>query len=130
MTVQETRTQNVRLKKVSDNYFRTIDDEDLRPCTEPHRQDVPEIHLGRFECSVSFACDTSRLGLCGLCLTAEANAVLMSCGHGGLCKGCAITMMQTSRPCYLCRGEIVYVYEVNSKAIVKAKVQIGRKPSV
>ena len=127
VTVKETHTKNVRLEQVSENYFRTVDSPRLH--TNSYKLSESE-EADSLRYAASYAGDSSGPGLCTLCLTSVANAVLMKCGHGGLCKPCAITMMQSERPCFLCREEIQYVYEVNSRAVVKATVQIDSKTSL
>ena len=39
----------------------------------------------------------------------------MDCGHGGVCYPCAIDVWKKSAECYLCRKEIVSVYQLDIK---------------
>jgi hypothetical protein len=43
---------------------------------------------------------------CLLCADKYANAVIMGCGHGGVCFECAVKMQQNAGTCPICRGKI------------------------
>lgn len=47
---------------------------------------------------------------CLICLEGVADAVVMSCGHGGICFQCGITLSENraSQKCHLCRKVITY----------------------
>lgn len=65
---------------------------------------------------------------CLICFENTADAVLMLCGHGGICYKCASEMASKSRDCFLCRQPIVEILEVEQnqnpfiKVISKTKV--------
>ena len=43
-------------------------------------------------------------GDCQICMSNAADAVLLECGHGGLCYACAVRLLKgTTRACPLCR---------------------------
>ena len=46
------------------------------------------------------------IDLCYACVDAGADAVLLACGHRGLCMACATRLWNTGRSCPLCRGGV------------------------
>ncbi|CAD8204337.1 unnamed protein product [Paramecium octaurelia] len=51
---------------------------------------------------------------CIICCENPPNAVLMICGHGGICYKCGLEMAQKSKECFLCRQKIVFIYEISN----------------
>ncbi|CAD8201522.1 unnamed protein product [Paramecium pentaurelia] len=51
---------------------------------------------------------------CIICCENPPNAVLMICGHGGICYKCGLEMAQKSKECFLCRQQIVFIYEISN----------------
>jgi hypothetical protein len=49
---------------------------------------------------------------CFLCCEKYANAVIMNCGHGGICFDCALNMQKEAKSCFLCRGEIEKILKI------------------
>ena len=47
-----------------------------------------------------------KVDRCKICCLNNSNAVVMQCGHGGICFECAVKMWETSRKCHMCRGPI------------------------
>ncbi|KAF4676304.1 hypothetical protein FOL47_006460 [Perkinsus chesapeaki] len=43
---------------------------------------------------------------CKICMDAVATVVLLPCGHGGLCEGCAKDLVLRTTKCYMCRERI------------------------
>ena len=41
--------------------------------------------------------------LCYVCLDADADTMLLGCGHRGLCSACALQLWRVDRRCPLCR---------------------------
>lgn len=58
-------------------------------------------------------------GLCHLCYTNPPNAILMGCGHGGICYDCAVTLVNKKDECLECREKITAIYKIdpNPKAL-------------
>ena len=93
--------EDVSLKKISENYYQNqLDTLDRECCVE-----------------------TIEDQRCAICFNDESKAVLMDCGHGGLCKRCAIFLLTNKKCCYLCRSNIKLVYELSSNTQVKAKIE-------
>lgn len=49
---------------------------------------------------------------CLLCADKYANAVIMKCGHGGVCFDCAFKMQQESGNCFICRAKIYRILKL------------------
>lgn len=49
---------------------------------------------------------------CYICVTKPATAVLLQCGHVGLCMDCAAQLMRSTRQCPLCRAAITRAAQV------------------
>ncbi|KAF4707675.1 hypothetical protein FOZ63_025095, partial [Perkinsus olseni] len=43
---------------------------------------------------------------CKICMDDLATVVLLPCGHGGLCEGCAKDLVLRTTKCYMCRKRI------------------------
>ncbi|CAM9328915.1 unnamed protein product, partial [Phaeothamnion confervicola] len=57
--------------------------------------------------------DDSLSGICFLCHDRPPDAVLLDCGHGGLCHGCGVSIASRPRPsCPICRSPITFVYQL------------------
>jgi len=48
--------------------------------------------------------------LCTICCERNANAVVMNCGHGGMCYKCVLDIWNYRNQCPLCRKAISEVY--------------------
>ena len=46
---------------------------------------------------------------CSLCFDKSANAVLMECGHGGICDKCGERLLKGGSKCHLCRAPVALV---------------------
>ena len=51
---------------------------------------------------------------CTICLDADSNSVLMDCGHGAICFNCALTILNTTCECPLCRNPVVQVLRIDT----------------
>ena len=61
--------------------------------------------------------DTGRSGegaKCSICMENDANAVVMECGHGGICFECALVILDSTAVCHFCREVLllldIYIY--------------------
>eukprot|EP01017_Pseudomicrothorax_dubius_P050741 TRINITY_DN9652_c0_g1_i3.p1 TRINITY_DN9652_c0_g1~~TRINITY_DN9652_c0_g1_i3.p1 ORF type:complete len:190 (+),score=21.32 TRINITY_DN9652_c0_g1_i3:591-1160(+) len=50
---------------------------------------------------------------CLICYDGPPDAVIMNCGHGGLCYNCAIEMWNKNDECFLCRERIVQILQIS-----------------
>lgn len=50
---------------------------------------------------------------CALCFDKAADAVLMECGHGGICFCCAGKLLRLDKKCPLCREPVLLVLKVD-----------------
>eukprot|EP01017_Pseudomicrothorax_dubius_P023116 TRINITY_DN2480_c0_g2_i1.p1 TRINITY_DN2480_c0_g2~~TRINITY_DN2480_c0_g2_i1.p1 ORF type:complete len:544 (+),score=21.33 TRINITY_DN2480_c0_g2_i1:66-1697(+) len=49
---------------------------------------------------------------CVICFEKFPDAVLLDCGHGGICYDCAIDIWQRNEECYLCRKPVVQILQM------------------
>jgi hypothetical protein len=59
---------------------------------------------------------------CEICFENECDAVLMECGHGGICMHCAEVLLNSKGRCYMCRGDITQVLKIRVEASKELKV--------
>lgn len=72
---------------------------------------------GPWEASPHFLRRTDRTAaeqVCRVCLDAEANAVLMDCGHGAICFDCGLTLLKTTCECHLCRQPLIQLLRIEA----------------
>ena len=53
--------------------------------------------------------------ICYICCSEAANAVLMSCGHAGVCYECASLLLKKNGLCMECRGKIEAIHKIDPK---------------
>jgi len=58
-------------------------------------------------------------GQCYVCFDNEANAVMMDCGHGGVCYDCATEFLLKKRECMECRGKVNRLIKLNGRPQLK-----------
>lgn len=56
---------------------------------------------------------TVEENLCYLCFDSPPNAVLMQCGHGGICYECANALVKKKNECMECRCTVEAIYKVD-----------------
>jgi hypothetical protein len=56
---------------------------------------------------------------CYICFSEPANSVVLDCGHGGICVGCAIDSMKKNNQCFLCRSTVYQIIEIDLEAEVE-----------
>ena len=61
---------------------------------------------------------------CYICEENKPDTILMGCGHGGMCKDCALLSMKKNNNCMQCRKPIQSIYQITeedkSTKVVKA----------
>ncbi|CAD8124493.1 unnamed protein product [Paramecium sonneborni] len=112
------------LKKLSSAFFRQTTKEDLlqssqkltelmteRGQTKKILQSV-EIETKQIQVNQNKINESNQK--CIICCDNPPNAVLMICGHGGICYKCGLEMAQKNKECFLCRQQIVFIYEISN----------------
>ena len=51
--------------------------------------------------------------LCYLCWANDPNALLMTCGHGGICYECAIALVNKKNECMQCREIVTEIHKID-----------------
>ena len=57
--------------------------------------------------------EDENAGLCYICYTNEANAVMMNCGHGGVCYDCSVEFLLKKGECMECRSQVKHVVKID-----------------
>lgn len=71
--------------------------------------------------------------LCFVCFDAHPNAILLECGHGGMCLDCAVRLLDTtegdpSSVCPICRSTITRVLKIRRDKALPAVLFKDRAP--
>jgi hypothetical protein len=113
------------LVKLSSSYFKQVPS-NLRPAKKRtssvavvpveqlfHRRSITSEEFTKKQKKVS---DTNMASIdvekCLTCMEKISNAVIMNCGHGGICFECASKLHQDVGTCHICRGDIEVVVRV------------------
>ncbi|KAF4758398.1 hypothetical protein FOZ63_026353 [Perkinsus olseni] len=78
-----------------------LDEDAQRPTINIHRGFTKAVDAGQVQIPED--------NLCEICFDDEARVVLLPCGHGGLCEGCAKDIISSTGNCYLCRQPVKLV---------------------
>ena len=62
---------------------------------------------------------------CWVCFEGDAEAVLLHCGHAGLCLSCAENLWRTRAPCPMCREPIEVIARIGEAVTVDGKVLVA-----
>ena len=54
---------------------------------------------------------------CKICFDDESCIVLLPCGHGSLCEGCAKDLVTATKECYICRTEIELIAKIRKPSL-------------
>lgn len=60
--------------------------------------------------------------ICEMCCERLCNAVVMDCGHGGICYECSLEMWKSVGHCHMCRGCISQVLQIEKSGSKLVKV--------
>jgi hypothetical protein len=85
----------------------------LRPCSSGQGSSSSSSRYPHItEIEDTGAVETDAVGLCIVCWQKPRDAVLLECGHSGLCAGCAQKLYWRQRRCPLCRARIDSVWRI------------------
>mmetsp|Transcript_19250 Transcript_19250/g.16484 ORF Transcript_19250/g.16484 Transcript_19250/m.16484 type:complete len:323 (-) Transcript_19250:111-1079(-) len=104
--MKRAKSQTFKIKRMTSTFFRVRSDEDPLP-------------VGKSKSSLDIddlACDEND-GTCKVCFEEPATIVLLPCGHGGLCQGCAKELVLSGKPCYICGEEFHMIAELKAKSM-------------
>ncbi|CAD8177612.1 unnamed protein product [Paramecium octaurelia] len=123
---EPTKTQ-IFLQKFSSAYFKQIKDPEvvILKCTNQNEIDTERNTNNK----IVLKCQDPQQQFdskCIICCERPPNAVLMTCGHGGICYQCAIQMAQKNKECFLCRQNIKMIYEISDKDVSILKRVISK----
>ena len=125
------------LIRISSSYFRPAEaEENVKACrTVSLKDDINDVSFNTVQrrtfsgpCQVDenkqevdngCSAGSSVNRMCEMCCENFCNAVVMECGHGGICYECSLEMWKTTGICHMCRGGITQVLQIE-----KGKEQI------
>lgn len=62
---------------------------------------------------------------CCICFDSKPDAVIMECGHGGICYECGKHMIATEpRVCHLCREGIAYILKMDLSTVYSNFIKV------
>ena len=65
---------------------------------------------------------------CVICLENDSNAVVLNCGHGGICHDCGKRLLHKAqadqRVCHLCREPIAYLLKMDLDKVVNEFIKV------
>jgi hypothetical protein len=122
------------LMRISSNYFKPAENpENPLKRTESLKETSIEITViprrtfsgpSIFEdISEKHSSSSSSQKICEMCCENNCNAVIMECGHGGICYECSLELWKTTGFCHMCRGNISQVLQIEGfkEKVVKVK---------
>ncbi|CAD8094910.1 unnamed protein product [Paramecium sonneborni] len=113
---KEPTKAQIFLQKFSSAYFREIKDPEIVKLKFTNHNEIDtERNTNNRNVQKSQDAQQQSNSKCIICCEKPSNAVLMNCGHGGICYQCAIQMAQKSKECFLCRQNIQEIYEIAEK---------------
>lgn len=62
---------------------------------------------------------------CCICFDCNPDAVIMECGHGGICYECGKQILAGQiRVCHLCREDITYIIKMDLKTVYSNFIKV------
>lgn len=74
------------------------------------------------QCPSSLSVDSSTEKPCSICYDNGSNAVIMECGHGGICYDCSLFVWKTKGTCHMCRSPITQILQIDQRPAKLVKV--------
>jgi hypothetical protein len=110
------------LMRISSSYFKPVETPKSKPAKRTislkhNNEDTVAEHQRSFSIPVqvevfSPTAKDSIDKICEMCCERLCNAVIMDCGHGGICYDCSLEMWRTVGTCHMCRGQIIEVLQI------------------
>ena len=74
----------------------------------------PKVQLVRRPSNYAYSGDSTGEKVCDMCCENVSNAVIMECGHGGLCYDCSLVLWKATAACHMCRNPISQVLQIQN----------------
>ena len=87
--------------------------EDDKPNSK-HFMSEGNIENMRYNDSIGGTPKSAKDDVCYICCEDKANAILMNCGHGGICYPCATYLIKKKNECMECRGEVATIIKLEA----------------
>ncbi|CAD8171415.1 unnamed protein product [Paramecium octaurelia] len=113
---KELTTTSIFMQKLSNAYFKQLKDLEVVTLKDTNQNEIlTERNVNNKIIKKNKTSPHNSNNKCIICCEKPSNAILMKCGHGGICYQCAIQMAQKQKECFLCRQIINFIYEIDEK---------------
>ncbi|CAD8093205.1 unnamed protein product [Paramecium sonneborni] len=124
---KEITKTSIFMQKLSNAYFRQIKDLEIVVLKDTNQNEIlTERNLNNNIIQKKKPCPQNSNSKCIICCEKSSNAILMNCGHGGICYQCAMQLAQKQKECFLCRQIISTIYEIDEKDVSILKRVISK----
>ncbi|KAF4735740.1 hypothetical protein FOZ62_012260 [Perkinsus olseni] len=103
--MRRAKSQTFKIKRMTSTFFRVRSGEDAIP-----------VGKSKATLDIDDLANDEDDGTCKVCFEDPATIVLLPCGHGGLCQGCAKDLVLSGKPCYICGKEYHMLAELKAKS--------------
>lgn len=126
------------LKRISSTFYRPTTEEEVKtikrvsshPISFENNEEMDDIKFNSSMIQENSDIDsTTSEKLCIICCVERQNAVIMECGHAGICFKCGEELVQKGNTCIICRDPIGRVLEIKEQSNNVVSV-IGVSPSL
>jgi len=110
--------------KLSNSYFKGLTKDEFLDHKRKNKRRIWSIlirsnknvkeEIGSPEHSVIQVKEETEKPNCLICFAKYPDAVLMNCGHGGICYDCGAEMIQTKKECHMCRKEVALLLKIKT----------------
>ncbi|EER00616.1 hypothetical protein Pmar_PMAR015066 [Perkinsus marinus ATCC 50983] len=103
--MRRAQSQTFKIKRMTSTFFRVRSAKDAIP-----------VGASKSSLDLDDLANDEDDGTCKVCFDDPATIVLLPCGHGGLCQGCAKDLVLSGKPCYICGEEYHMLAELKLKS--------------
>ncbi|KAF4654925.1 hypothetical protein FOL46_008474 [Perkinsus olseni] len=103
--MRRAKSQTFKIKRMTSTFFRVRSGEDAIP-----------VGKSKATLDIDDLANDEDDGTCKVCFEDPATIVLLPCGHGGLCQGCAKDLVLSGKSCYICGKEFHMLAELKAKS--------------
>ena len=115
--IAKTRTHVIKLNHEKVDQINSKKDiRDDESASKPHLSEGDVENMKRFddfEERIKKESKKEEENICYICYEKVPDAVLMTCGHGGICYDCAGALVKKSGQCMECRGDVTQIIKVD-----------------
>ncbi|CAD8175995.1 unnamed protein product [Paramecium pentaurelia] len=124
---KELTITSIFMQKLSNAYFKQMKDLEVVTLKDANQNEIlTERNVNNNIIKKNKASPHNSNNKCIICCEKSSNAILMNCGHGGICYQCAVQLAQKQKECFLCRQIIKFIYEIDEKDVSIMKRVISK----